>query len=85
MGRETILECTVAASPHASILWRKDGKDIPFHIYKYSTVIYDEENRHEKTLALNIIDIEKSDFGRYTCEASNSLGYDKETMLLYGK
>ena len=85
VGRETILECKVAASPHGSIVWRKDGRNIPLHIYKYSTMVYDEEDRHEKTLALNIIDIDKSDFGRYTCEAENKLGSDKEHMLLYGK
>ena len=86
IGRETILECRVSSSPHAFMVWKKNGTVVPIKtVYKYSTVIYDEDDKHEKTLALHIIDIDKNDYGYYTCEASNRLGSDRETMLLYGK
>ena len=84
IGRETILECRVSSSPHAIMMWMKNGSEVPIHLYKYSTIIYDEDERHEKTLALHIIDIDKSDYGYYRCVASNRLGTDDETMLLYG-
>ena len=84
IGRETILECRVSSSPHAIMMWMKNGSEVPIHLYKYSTIIYDEDERHEKTLALHIIDIDKGDYGYYRCVASNRLGTDDETMLLYG-
>ena len=84
MGHETVLECKVSASPHASIIWKRDGTDIPLHRYKLWTEIFDD-GKHDKSLHLNIIDVEYEDFGNYTCHASNALGRDSETMLLYGK
>ncbi|XP_045216150.2 opioid-binding protein/cell adhesion molecule homolog [Mercenaria mercenaria] len=81
IGKETILQCKVSASPQESIVWTKNGSALP-QKYKYWTQLYDE-GHHEKTLNLNIIDIDKDDFGYYTCEASNTLGRDSETMILY--
>ncbi|KAK3593822.1 hypothetical protein CHS0354_014369 [Potamilus streckersoni] len=83
IGKETMLECKVSASPHASIVWKKNGTEIPTSLYKFWTEIYDDDDNHQKTLTLTVIDIQKEDFGYYTCEASNSLGFDSETMLLY--
>lgn len=83
IGKETILQCKVSASPHESIVWKKNGSALPLHMYKYWTELYDE-GHHEKTLHLNIIDIDQDDFGFYTCHASNNLGRDSETMFLYG-
>ena len=83
VGKETILQCKVSASPQESIIWTKNGSALP-QSYKYFTELYDD-GHHQKTLNLNIIDIEKEDFGSYTCEATNTLGRDSETMLLYGK
>lgn len=82
IGKETILQCKVSASPQESIFWTKNGSLIPLHMYKYWTELYDDGQR-EKTLNLNIIDIDRDDFGYYTCHASNYLGEDRETMLLY--
>lgn len=52
--------------------------------HKYFRNLYEEED-HLKILSLNIINIEKEDFGNYTCHASNTLGDDSESILLYGK
>ncbi|XP_052796544.1 protein amalgam-like isoform X1 [Mya arenaria] len=82
IGRETLLECKVAASPHATIQWTHNGTTLPLHLFKYVTNLYND-GVHEKTLTLNIIDIQQEDFGQYTCHASNGLGQDSETMLLY--
>ncbi|KAH3730023.1 hypothetical protein DPMN_056001 [Dreissena polymorpha] len=83
VGRETLLECRVAASPHANIYWTRERQDLPLHkTNKYVTNVYND-GEHEKTLSLNIIDITKEDFGSYTCHASNRLGQDSETMFLY--
>ena len=38
LGKETILECTVAAFPHAVTLWMKDGKQITTAKLKYRLV-----------------------------------------------
>ncbi|KAL3866970.1 hypothetical protein ACJMK2_044213 [Sinanodonta woodiana] len=83
IGKETMMECKVSASPHASIVWKKNGTEIPSSRYRFWTEIFDEDDVRQKTLTLNVIDIQKEDFGYYTCEASNALGSDSETMLLY--
>ncbi|CAG5130421.1 unnamed protein product, partial [Candidula unifasciata] len=81
-GKETILECSVTAFPHAITMWQKDGTKILTSTLKYRVEIYDEQ-KNSLTLSLRIFDIHESDFGTYTCVASNPLGEDKETMILY--
>lgn len=54
-------------------------KQIPF----FRIDIYDEQ-KNSLTLSLRIFDIQESDFGTYTCVASNTLGEDTEAMILYG-
>ena len=81
IGKETLLECKVSASPHATIEWTRNGTKI--HSYRYRTELFND-GKHGKTLTLNIMDIEPEDFGHYTCHASNPLGRDSETMILYG-
>ncbi|KAL4228135.1 hypothetical protein ACF0H5_013570 [Mactra antiquata] len=83
LGKETILECKVSASPHALITWTRNGQPIPYARSKYRDELYGVEGSTEKTLALQIIDLEEHDFGYYTCTASNPLGEDSETMYLY--
>lgn len=85
IGKETILECKVSASPHGYVTWKRNGTTLQYKLFKYRRDIYETKGSTEKTLALTIIDLEKHDFGLYTCEATNQLGSDSESMVLYGK
>ncbi|GFR96197.1 opioid-binding protein/cell adhesion molecule homolog [Elysia marginata] len=81
-GMETILECTVTAFPHAMSFWQKDGERIATSRPKYRLDVY-LEGDNRLTLSLRLFDIEDSDYGPYTCVASNKIGEDSETMILY--
>jgi len=82
-NRETILECSITAFPHAVNFWEKDGRQLT-NSMKYRIEAYDEGD-HMLTLSLRININDKSDFGEYRCVASNSLGRDEGTMILYGE
>lgn len=82
IGRETILECTVTAFPHAVSMWMRNGEKISTLTQKYRLEIY-EEMQNSITLSLRIFSIERHDYGAYTCVASNPLGEDSESMVLY--
>ncbi|BFY98117.1 hypothetical protein BsWGS_01157 [Bradybaena similaris] len=81
-GKETILECTVTAFPHAVTMWKKGDHKIQTSTLKYRVEVYDED-KDKLTLSLRVFNIQDSDFGVYTCEASNTLGEDEESMYLY--
>ncbi|GFO25902.1 opioid-binding protein/cell adhesion molecule [Plakobranchus ocellatus] len=81
-GRETILECTVTAFPHAVTYWQKAGHRITTSSHKYRLDVY-EDGGNRLTLSLRVFDIDDSDYGPYTCIASNKIGEDAETMFLY--
>ena len=55
-GRETILECTITAFPHAVNYWEKDGKRINT-FGKHRVEAYDEGD-HTLTLSLRIHSIQ---------------------------
>ncbi|XP_050402216.1 opioid-binding protein/cell adhesion molecule homolog isoform X2 [Patella vulgata] len=81
VGKETILECVITAFPQAVSVWLWEGTELS-NSRKYRIEIYDE-GEHTITLSLRIRALEYSDFGRYSCMASNPLGTDKEEMVLY--
>ncbi|CAC5401270.1 HNT [Mytilus coruscus] len=81
VGKETILSCIISASPQAVGIWYK-GKTPVEQRWDIRTEIY-EDDPHTLTLNLRIMSLEEKDFGHYTCEASNELGGDSETMFLY--
>jgi len=81
-GRETILECAITAFPHAVNYWEKDGRRITSSM-KHRIEAYDEGD-HTLTLSLRIHITGDGDFGEYRCIASNSLGHDEGSMVLYG-
>ena len=37
------------------------------------------------SLSLQLVYVNKDDYGDYTCKARNRMGIDKDTMVLYGK
>ncbi|XP_029635580.1 opioid-binding protein/cell adhesion molecule homolog [Octopus sinensis] len=81
IGKMTILECTVTASPLGATHWEKNSNRIE-NSWKYRAEAYNEDE-HTITLSLRIRAVEISDFGEYTCVASNHLGSDQEKMILY--
>lgn len=81
-NRETILECIITAYPQAVNFWEKDGRRIVSSM-KHRIEAYDE-GEHTLTLSLRIQITDTVDFGEYRCVASNALGKDDGTMVLYG-
>ncbi|XP_060071220.1 limbic system-associated membrane protein-like isoform X2 [Ylistrum balloti] len=80
-GRETMLECIITAFPQALSVWKRHGKEIK-DSNKHRLEVYNEGD-HRITLSLRIMDIATSDYGNYSCYASNKLGYDMENMYMY--
>lgn len=82
LGKETILECSVTSHPRAKITWIKNGVQIP-HSYKYRQELYPGKHPDAYTFTLQILYINKHDYGDYTCEAENRMGRERATMTLY--
>ncbi|XP_045216765.2 neurotrimin-like [Mercenaria mercenaria] len=84
IGKEVMLECFIAAYPHGVGSWSKNGKPVGEGVensWKYRTDLY-KEDHFTYAIYLRIINLEDYDFGSYTCEASNALGTDSNTILL---
>ena len=83
--KETILQCIIRANPLLSSEWQRNGVTL-FSNRKYRIEIFDHYSEiYTKVLDLQILSIEKEDYGNYTCVAFNNLGQDQEMMMLYGK
>jgi len=82
LGRDTVLECVIVSSPQALYYWEKDGRRITSSS-KHTVDAYDEAN-HTLVLSLRIRHLTPSDYGIYTCVASNSLGVAQRATTLYG-
>ncbi len=84
LGRETILECIVSSSPQAFYYWEKDGHRFLTGSDRHKMEAFDEGD-HSVVLSLRISDLQRSDYGQYTCHASNILGATLQSMMLYGE
>ncbi|CAG5115915.1 unnamed protein product, partial [Candidula unifasciata] len=82
LGKETILECIITANPLAVGFWKKNGEEMKTVSGKYRIEPYTEDD-HSITLSLRLMSLDKSDYGTYTCEASNKLGRDTNVMTLF--
>ncbi|XP_076436130.1 lachesin-like [Babylonia areolata] len=80
-GKDTILECVVSAHPQAQAMWRFHGRQLNSND-KYNVNIYPQLGTDTITLSLYIRRLEPSDFGKYNCIASNSLGETSQKMVL---
>ena len=84
-GKEGLLECFVTAFPQGVSQWQRNGIPVTGpNGWKFRTEIY-KESHFTVALYLRILNLEEDDFGVYTCEASNTLGRDLDTIVLYGK
>ena len=84
-GKEGLLECFVTAFPQGVSRWQRNGIPVTGpNGWKFRTEIY-KESQFTFALYLRILNLEEDDFGVYTCEASNTLGRDLDTIVLYGK
>ncbi|CAG5133985.1 unnamed protein product, partial [Candidula unifasciata] len=82
VGKDTILECVVTAYPQAEAAWMFGGNKLS-HSDKYKVDIYTQQDDDTKLiLSLIIKDIQKEDYGTYSCMASNALGKADEKMVL---
>lgn len=83
-GKETILLCEVTAFPQTLSYWRYHGDEVS-NSERLKVDIYSEGKPHTNVLSLRITNISEVDFGEYECYASNKLGQDRESMILYGE
>lgn len=82
LGKETILQCDVSASPFGVNIWRFGDREFDQPSGpNYRTDMY-KDNHLKVTLSLRILNVSRGDFGNYTCEAQNKYGRSERTMIL---
>ncbi len=72
-------ECEIDSNPNSTILWKFNNK-ILFNSKKYSII----QNKTFSYLILQQIQL-NFDYGYYSCNASNKLGYNATTIQLRSK
>ncbi|XP_025077038.1 limbic system-associated membrane protein-like [Pomacea canaliculata] len=86
VGKETILECVISASPLGVSVWRRNSEALNKHPNKgkYEVNIYDVASElNTIVMSLRIVRVEMEDYGSYACEALNKLGKVSKNMELY--
>jgi hypothetical protein len=78
-----MLECLVTASPQGDNYWKMGKREIVSSEYGYRIEVYPEDE-YTVAIALRILSVQVRDFGIYTCEAKNVLGFASDSMELYG-
>lgn len=83
VGKNTVLECEITGFPLEVAVWRYNEVDIEERTWKYEPFVF---RRDERTilLSLEIRGLSASDFGVYTCFASNVIGSANKTKILEG-
>ncbi|XP_015791932.1 lachesin [Tetranychus urticae] len=80
-----LLVCKVRAFPLASISWYKEGDNYQEALSNnrnYNISIFQTNNEFEFTTILRVQNIEKRNYDRYYCQASNKLGTSKGIIEL---
>ena len=72
------LVCIVHARPAASVIWTKDGAQVP----KVARAV-DHLGGHRHVLTLS--PVQKEDFGLYECKAENKYGQSVKAISVTGK
>ncbi|XP_005091632.1 lachesin [Aplysia californica] len=81
-GKDTILECEVSASPLGYAAWKHRGRTL-INSHTHELTLYNSNPDEGIILSLRILRVEAEDFGKYVCEAKNTLGVTYKTMELY--
>lgn len=81
VGKSTALECVITGFPMEVAVWRYNGIDIEERTWKYEPIVFQRDG-NTILLSLEIRDLNPSDFGVYTCFASNVLGSANKTINL---
>ncbi|XP_042355324.1 neural cell adhesion molecule 1a isoform X4 [Plectropomus leopardus] len=77
VGNPTNITCEVEAHPRASVVWYREGIELPsandtyVKIYNTPTISY-----------LEVTPLSQSDFGSYNCTATNAMGRESREFLL---
>jgi len=77
-GEEEEIVCTIHASPHATLTWKKDG--VTVDTQSSNTMISRKHNHHK----LTILAVDENTMGNYTCLANNSMGEEMKTVEVTG-
>jgi len=76
-GEQAEIVCQVHAVPKPTITWTKDGQTVTA-----SSRIKMDHSRHRHVL--NIMGVQPTDFGKYSCQAVNKLGSQQKDAVLSG-
>ena len=83
LGKDTLLECLIQASPFEELYWVRDGERIQDSA-KYQLYVW-EVTGYTRNLAVLVTGLTAEDYGEYTCVAENEFGYAEDTMNIYGE
>ncbi|KAL3867522.1 hypothetical protein ACJMK2_044719, partial [Sinanodonta woodiana] len=64
-------------------LWKKGDDPVYNHLTYGKHELHAYMERAHTALYFRIMNLEEDDYGLYTCESSNILGYDSKSMILY--
>lgn len=78
-----LIKCNLDAFPEPTVAWSKEGAPIVLDDAKYSMATKTEGVIHF-SFQLTITNVRDSDYGSYTCTATNSQGTDTHQILLGG-
>lgn len=77
------LECHVDSYPLPTIQWLKDGIQLSNNQHHQISLYASDDENTDTTL--QVITIEKKQYGNYVCKAVNKLGPAEATIELFGK
>ncbi|CAG5122881.1 unnamed protein product, partial [Candidula unifasciata] len=84
VGKDTILDCEVSASPLGYVVWRHNSESGLSNSESHEVHLYNNNNPDDSiTLSLRILRVQPEDFGFYQCVATNSIGTTVRTMELF--
>lgn len=77
------LECKIEAYPPPAIKWFKDGFSEPLTTNQHYRISHFAHDDQYVDTILRVVTIEKKQYGKYLCEATNRLGSSNATVELF--